>query len=491
MLATPERDVGQKTHRSSALSLYQIWEVNAMMVFGYVRVSTEGQLENYSIDEQSERIKSYCHAKGWTLLKTYTDGGYSGGNTNRPALQQMIKAIHNQKIDAVVVYRLDRLSRSQKDALTLIEDEFLAHGTDFVSVSESFDTTTPFGRAGIGMIAVFAQLEKDQIAERFTLGRIGRSKAGYFHGGGNSPLGYTYKDGMLEVDPYTAEIVRDIFTMFLSGQSINHIWNELKGRHPSKWSAAKISTVLRNSLYIGKVKFRGVEYQGVHEPLISEDVYYAANRLLESSERKSTHNTAQKTPFRAHTLLSGIIFCARCGARYSGIHGYYKCYSRSKSSKRFVVDPDCKNDNWLIEDLNDAIVTEIRNVASNKEAIAEIVTKSEDETPSIDAAAVQKRIGDIESQISKLIDLYQVSAIPMESLTQKIEALGNEKAGLAEMLDQQNQGAGEAAKVFVQALESFIKTFDGSSLEAQRLMVSTLIERVELDGQNIKIHWRV
>ena len=175
-----------------------------MPVFGYVRVSTDNQLDNYSIEEQTERIESYCKAKGWTLLHIYTDGGYSGGNTNRPALQKMLEAIRRGEASAVVVYKLDRLSRSQKDTLTLIEDSFLSHNTDFISINENFDTSTPFGRAMIGILSVFAQLEKDQITERFTMGRIGRSKAGYFHGGGNAPTGYDYRDGLLIVNEYEA-----------------------------------------------------------------------------------------------------------------------------------------------------------------------------------------------------------------------------------------------------------------------------------------------
>ena len=156
---------------------------NTLEVFGYVRVSTENQLENYSIEEQTMRIRSYCQAKGWHLIKIYTDGGYSGGNINRPALQQMLTDMKRGTVDAIIVYKLDRLSRSQKDTLTLIEDHMLSAGVDFISINENFDTSSPFGRAMIGILSVFAQLEKDQITERFTMGRIGRSKAGYYHGG--------------------------------------------------------------------------------------------------------------------------------------------------------------------------------------------------------------------------------------------------------------------------------------------------------------------
>ena len=136
-----------------------------MNVFCYVRVSTENQLENYSIEEQTKRLEAYCLAKGWTIPEVYTDGGFSGGNTNRPALQMMLHDLHSNIAQAVVVYKLDRLSRSQKDTLMLIEDEFLANHVDFISVNENFDTSTPFDRAMIGMLSVFAQLEKDQIVE--------------------------------------------------------------------------------------------------------------------------------------------------------------------------------------------------------------------------------------------------------------------------------------------------------------------------------------
>ena len=142
--------------------------------------------------------------------------------------------------------QLDRLSRSQKDTLTLIEDELLAHGADFVSISENFDTSTPFGRAMIGILSVFAQLEKDQITERFTMGRIGRSRAGYYHGGSRPPTGYDYRDGLLQVNPYQAIQVREAFALFLSGKSVNAVSRELSARYAGSWTPAKVLGVLKN-----------------------------------------------------------------------------------------------------------------------------------------------------------------------------------------------------------------------------------------------------
>ena len=127
------------------------------MIAIYVRVSTQEQAQNgYSVEEQTERLKKYSEAIGRNDFKIYTDGGFSGGNTDRPALQELINDIKSHLIDKVIVYKLDRLSRSQLDTLYLIEKVFLANDCDFVSISENFDTSTPFGKAMIGILAVFA-----------------------------------------------------------------------------------------------------------------------------------------------------------------------------------------------------------------------------------------------------------------------------------------------------------------------------------------------
>ena len=118
----------------------------------YMRVSTQEQVENYSIEAQRERLEAYCKSKGWKIYNSYVDGGYSGATLDRPALQQMLSDLDH--IDVVVVYRLDRLSRSQRDTLTLIEDYFIKNGVDFVSITETLDTSTPFGKAMIGILSV-------------------------------------------------------------------------------------------------------------------------------------------------------------------------------------------------------------------------------------------------------------------------------------------------------------------------------------------------
>lgn len=457
-------------------------------VVGYVRVSTDHQLENYSIDEQAQRISAYCQAKGWALLQIYTDGGFSGGNTERPALQRMLSAVKASPIDAVVVYKLDRLSRSQKDTLMLIEDELLSYDTDFISICENFDTSTPFGRAMIGILSVFAQLEKDQITERFTMGRIGRSKAGYYHGGGFIPFGYTYADGLLAVDEYRAAIVRAIFKGFLDGKSINSIWHEMQAAHGGKWSAAKVRKILTNTNYIGKVKFRGVTYDGVHQPIVSQEDFTLANQLLASSARNTGAGTAPKAPFRAETLLSGLVYCGRCGARYAGAHGFYKCYSRSKTSKRQVLDPACKNDNWRYEDLDRVVLDAVAALLNQTPLLASIWDAQPDEVAP-DRTAIQKRLREIDVQLEKLVELYQVSAIPLDRLTRRATALDTEADALRQQLAEGSPIP--PGKATATAGDRFLAGFRGAPTEAKRLLIRMLIQKIVLDGNSVRIEWRV
>ncbi len=460
-------------------------------VCGYVRVSTENQLENYSIEEQSQRIRSYCQAKGWVLQKIYTDGGYSGGNTNRPALQELLASLPTCGADAVVVYKLDRLSRSQKDTLTLIEDRLLAQGVDFISINENFDTSTPFGRAMIGILSVFAQLEKDQITERFTMGRIGRGKAGYYHGGGISPTGYDYIDGQLVVNEYQAAQVREVFQRFLAGESINAVGRHMIETYGGNWSSAKICGLLRNSVYIGKVKFAGTEYDGRHQPIIPLEWFEDARRLLASPEREDKKTPAQKTPFRAGFLLSSLVYCSRCGARYSAVHGYYKCYSRSKATKKFVVDPDCKNDNWPIEDLDSLVVSYIRRLASSSSSLDAVFQSAAAGEVKVDTAAIAQKAKDLGQQISRLIDLYQVGTVPIEMLSQRIHSLNVERDVLLKELDTAPLSFEQRRDAFLANLRRFVEHFDGATLEAQRLLVSSIVSKVLVDGPEVTLEWRI
>lgn len=442
----------------------------------YVRVSTDNQLENYSIEEQTDRLKAYCKAKDIQIVKIYTDGGYSGGNVNRPALQQMLQDIDKGLIDSVIVYKLDRLSRSQKDTLMLIEDCFLAKNVDFVSVNENFDTSTPFGRAMIGILSVFAQLEKDQITERFTMGRIGRAKNGYFHGGGNAPTGYDYIDGELIINDYEAIQVKDLYNRFLKGYPIHNCWQYMQQKYGGWSSEVLVRNVLKNELYIGKVKFKGVAYQGNHQPIISEETFRQVQDLFNSSRRAS--DTFKRSPFKASTLLSSLVYCGKCGARFHGEHGNYSCYSRTKGDKKYIVDPNCKNKKWKIEELDRLVLDYIMRLDFSK-------LKSGHPVP-VPVTDYSIRLNEIDKQIGKLIDLYQVSGIPIETIQEKMDALNKEKEALLNISKPKNVPVTTLAEM-ITARDTLMSLSDTGSLDEKRACLTMIVDRIIIDDDNVNI----
>ena len=344
----------------------------------YVRVSTQEQAkEGYSIGEQTDRLKKYADAHGWLVIKVYTDAGHSGSNQQRPALQDMIADVKAGKIDKVLVYKLDRLSRSQKDTLELIEDVFLKNNCDFESMTEKFDTSTSFGRAMVGILAVFAQLEREQIRERMSMGMEARIKEGKWKGGRHCPFGYDYESALdkLVINEYESMIVKYIFDSLLEGKTVNAIASNMHKKgyalRNGNLDLRNIKYTLRNKTYCGYLKSKDQWYKGLHDPIITEESYNKAQEILDETKRKFKESgiTIERTK---STHLGGLIYCAHCGAKYckasSGTkkHGYtftYKCYSRNKKVRSMIKDPNCKNKIYKVDILDEIIFSEIKKLA--------------------------------------------------------------------------------------------------------------------------------
>ncbi len=451
----------------------------------YCRVSTENQIENYSIDEQRERLEAFCKAKGWSKPVMFIDPGFSGGTLERPALRSLLGDVERGRFGTVVVYKLDRLSRSQKDTLYLIEDVFNKHGVSFVSVCENFDTGTPFGKAMIGILSVFAQLEKDQITERFTMGRIGRAKSGLFHGGGNAPTGYDYVDGHLVVNEFGAMQVQEVYERFKNGESVHSIQRSMHDKYGGWTNHTLVYNVLKNSIYIGMVKFNGMEYDGEHTPIIDEGLFYEVQSLL------SSRNAAegQKTPFRAGFLLSGLVYCGNCGTRYHGNHGYYKCYSRAKSNKKYITDPDCKNPNLKIDELDKFVIDEISKVVLVPSMILEDIPENVTDDR---RAVIEKRLAEITASSDRLIDLYQAADIPLESVTGRLRELETEKALLEKQLDELPKFPVNKRSAWIENIVRYKEFLGVSDVTAGRMYVSSVIRKIVIrKSGEVKIQWRI
>jgi DNA invertase Pin-like site-specific DNA recombinase len=288
----------------------------------YTRVSTEHGLDQEfnSLDAQYEAasayIKSQAHA-GWTLIRSrYDDGGYSGGSTDRPALQKLLEDIRARKIDVIVVYKVDRLTRSLADFAKLVE-LFDAHGVSFVSVTQQFNTTTSMGRLTLNVLLSFAQFEREVTSERIR-DKIAASKRKGLWVGGNLPLGYEIKDGRIAIVEEEAELVRSIFRRYLELGSVNELLRDLKEQNV-RTKARLLSTgatrggdpfgrgalyyLLANRFYIGEVKYKNEILPGAQPPIMDR-------ALFEAVRQKSLAHWSHRTVVRNKSdhLLTGLLF---------------------------------------------------------------------------------------------------------------------------------------------------------------------------------------
>ena len=299
----------------------------------YTRVSTDQGLEQdfNSLDAQYDAsqayIRSQAHA-GWTLLRAkYDDGGFSGGNTDRPALQRLLADVRARKVDVIVVYKVDRLTRSLADFAKLVE-LFDAHNVSFVSVTQQFNTTTSMGRLTLNVLLSFAQFEREVTSERIR-DKIAASKRKGLWVGGMVPLGYDTKDRKITVNEGEAEAVRTIFRLYLKLGSLNLLMAELR-KHGivSKTRTLKsgktvggipftrgpLAHLLRNRFYIGEVAFKGEVLQGEQEAILDRDLFEAVQAKLD--EQANNH---KRTRTRSEALLTGRIF-DDAGNRMSPTH---------------------------------------------------------------------------------------------------------------------------------------------------------------------------
>src|SRR5882672_4660495 len=299
----------------------------------YTRVSTDHGLDQEfnSLDAQydagSAYIKSQTHA-GWNLIRSrYDDGGYSGGSTDRPDLQMLLEDIRSRKVDVILVYKVDRLTRSLADFAKLVE-LFDQHNVSFVSVTQQFNTTTSMGRLTLNILLSFAQFEREVTSERIR-DKIAASKRKGLWVGGMVPLGYVTKDRKISVNEPEAELVRTIFRRYLNLGSINLLVADLRksglitkartlrtggtvGGIP--FGRGMLAHVLRNRFYVGEVVFKREVLAGEQPAIVDRTLFDAVQAKL--TQQLNNHTT---TRMKSDALLVGRIFDDR-GNRMSPSH---------------------------------------------------------------------------------------------------------------------------------------------------------------------------
>jgi len=346
----------------------------------YTRVSTDIQAEKEfsSCESQEEKIRAFVKSQdNWQIAKVYTDAGYTGANTNRPALQELLEDIKQKKIDIILSYKIDRLTRSPKDFYQLIEI-FEENNVSFISITERFDTSTPAGRLLRNIMLTFAQFERELTSERTKDKLLERAKKGLWNGG-NPPYGYEKKDKKLIINKKEAEIVRLIFETYLETGSINRVYDflkekNIKNRQGKIFSKSHLALSLRNITYAGKIKYAGQIYQGIHQPIISQELFEIAQKTHKRRIRK----------FRIYRdfLFGGLIECKECGYTMSACftnkrnngklkrYYYYRCTCVNKKGWQA-----CSTQEVSSERIERYILENLERISLDKNYVENLVFK--------------------------------------------------------------------------------------------------------------------
>lgn len=297
----------------------------------YIRVSTEEQAkEGYSIPAQRNRLEAFCVSQGWDVMGYYVDDGKSAKDTNREELQRMIKHIEEGFIECVLVYRLDRLTRSVRDLYDLL-DIFEKHNCKFKSATEVYDTTTSMGRLFITIVAALAQWERENLGERVKMGMQEKASEGKWVMN-LPPYGYEIdkENDTLKIIESEAITVRKIFKRYIDGLGCAKIARELNRLHVATkkqgtWSQTTIRQMLRNPVYIGTIRYNYrvnkenyFEVEDAVPAILDTDIYEKVQVIL--NKRKTSHPRAATSEY----IFSGTAVCARCGAPLAGKYGVSK-----------------------------------------------------------------------------------------------------------------------------------------------------------------------
>ena len=419
---------------------------------------------------------SYAKSKDYTEFEFYIDGGYSGKDLNRPAIQRLISDCKNHKIDAVFVFKLDRISRSQRDTLYLIEEVFNKYDVSFISMRENFDTSSPFGKAMIGVLSVFAQLERETILERTRIGLKKRAEAGFWRGGGKIPFPYRYdrNTGTLVPIPEQVELLHKMISLYISGKSFNAI-GDIVGMDESM-----VETRILSITNTGKVPYRDEVFDGRHEAVVSDELYEEILRVNKVRSREK---------YERHYLLSGKVYCGYCGAKYRyqkwGKRLIMYCYSQQKSKPRYIKDPNCKNKRWDTFEIEDVVLEELFKMSLDIDLfkktfnIATVNVKNE----------LKIRLEEIKKQINNLLN-FIASGIAVEETNNKITELEKEKEMIEEKLISSDQKEKDN-KVSLNMITNLKTTWFDMDFDEQRRIIEHLIDKVVVKDNEVSIYYNI
>jgi len=482
----------------------------------YTRKSTEEglQQEFNSLDAQREAAEAFItsqRGEGWQVVaEHFDDGGYTGANMDRPALKRLLATVESQSVDCVVVYKVDRLSRSLMDFARIIE-VFDQNGVSFVSVTQQFNTTTSLGRLTLNILLSFAQFEREIISER-TRDKMSAARRKGKWIGGHPVLGYDIdsKGGRLVVNPEEAEQVRTLFSLYLELGSLLPVLQEAerRGLVTKRWTTedgkvrggqhiakGTMHGILTNAIYTGMVDHKGCLYPGEHERIIDQNTW---DRVHETLRRNNGDNGASlRNKFGA--LLRGLLFCAPCGApmihtytmRKSKRYRYYVCHNAQQKGWN-----NCETKSVPAQAIESAVLDSIRRLGTDPklaeavatEALAQVARRRRE----VDQQSEAQR-GDLRQLNQSLAREAADTSVDTGARFERIAALQREiettERRLAELGTERNNLDRDHinANDLYRTLAEFDAIWASLTTKEQEQMIHLLVAKVGYDGRTGKV----
>ncbi|MFT3838948.1 MAG: recombinase family protein [Myxococcaceae bacterium] len=464
----------------------------------YTRKSTSAGLEQEfnSLDAQYDSCAAYIqHQAGWTLVgERYDDGGFTGANIDRPAFQRLLNDIEAGKIDVVVVYKVDRLSRSLLDFAKVME-RFNAVGTSFVSVTQNFSTADAMGRLTLNMLMSFAEFEREMIGERTRDKIAGARRKGKWTGG-PPPLGYTVVDKKLVVEELEAVLVREVFAHYLeqrSGLAVARLLNERQRttKRGRQWNKHDVLRVLKNPVYAGYQQSHGELHEGEHAPIVERATFHRVQSLLDAVRPT---NAPVRNP---EYLLRGILRCACCGSSFTTasttkgtkVHRYYRCVKADKGGKGA-----CRSSNLPAASIEDLVLERLKAELADGGLAADVTSSVKKRVAQrrkdlvVERQKLPKEIASLSAEAKRAVGtMSPMTGTARQLVEQRLQEIGDQLGRLQAQLataerEIANLDAVEVETVWVtQCLADFDKVWDVLTPENRGRLLRAVVQRVEVD----------
>ncbi len=480
----------------------------------YTRKSTSAGLEQEfnSLDAQREACEAYVRSQagaGWMALPDrYDDGGFTGANIDRPAFQRLLADVDAGGVDVVVVYKLDRISRSLLDFTTVMK-RLSDAGASFVSITQNFSTADAVGRMTLNILAAFAEFEREMIGER-TRDKMAAARRRGKWTGGPVPLGYRVEDKKLVIDELEALRVREVFRLYLEQRAVlavvgvlnerghatkRHLARSGRLREARAWGKSDVLRVLKNPVYAGYMPYGDERHEGEHEPIVGRGTFDTAQALL---ARRNIEKV--KRSRNADYLLTGFLFCAHCGSSLTAAstrkgrntYRYYRCVRRDQLGRkacptRPIAAP--RIEAFVVEQLQGAIAAGdlVDDLAAR--VAADLAARREE--LEIEHRCLPVEIASLSAEGKRLVDkIGAVTDGGKRLLDERLEEVGWELQRLEGRMQTVEREIAELDAMQVEAewvrrcLTDFAEVWDVLIGENRRRLLRAVVERVDYDGSS-------